>query len=464
MFELLPDSFTLLLKKREFHLKASVALLIFLLAFLAKLRILAPSLGQHLYPIGYKPFFIPILLYSAPFLFLFYFIVSRGEKLKFGIFDLLFGLITLMHLGSFFWINRGFQPVNPILTDLSIYFLYLLVKSLHSHLLRNHSVYLLLLPLIPLASEAGHGFGQMIKGISHIYGSFYGNYNFLGMLLAMGIPVCISQALVRGRGYMYRLLFLSAAAILSMLIFQTSSRTAACGVALALAMTLSIYYWPLLKDGWNQSTTRLKMAFCITTVISGVALSYWIYSLRPLSIMGRGLLVKIGLFMLAEKPFSGIGFGEIPTRQAEYQGQYFAAGYGSQLDRMLAGNTGAVTSEYLGRAVENGLFGLLLYIPFWFLIFHMAFTLIKGAEGESVPHLRQNGTRAIVKRFFSRIARGEKNNMAKLCVGCTLILFLLMSIPYSPYRVVPIWAYFIYTLGIAVSLYESGKTDLREND
>jgi len=440
-------------KNSRIILQAVVVICLFSIALLTKIRILLPAASGLIYPIGYKDVFTSAFLYSAPFLFLLYCLVSRGEDIKFRFFDTLFGLIILMHMVSFFWVNRGFQPANPILTDLSIYFLYLLIRNIHSRWLKNHTLFLLLLPVIPLLAEACHGMLQMINGRFPVTGSFH-NYNFLGMLLAMGLPVCASQVLSRNKGVPHRIISLLAASFLFYLILQTTSRTAACGVILALAAACAIYYWPLLKDAWKQSEIHIRIPAALAVLASATAVSYYIYSLRPLSVLGRGLLTRIGFFIFTENPLTGIGFGEIPPRLAKYQGEYFGLGNGSPVDRMLAGNPGAVTSEYLERAVESGIAGLLLYIPFWILILWMAFMLIRGQDHKSNRPLNGNGSLSVLRELASRIIPGEKNDMTRFSAGATLILFMVMSLSYSPYRIMPIYIYFSYILGIAVSLYE----------
>ena len=454
------STFSFLTKKcnwtnKRFQAQAGILFVVFSAALLAKIPVLKPSFRELLSPIGSQEVFSSLILYSAPFLFLLYCLITRGEHLRFSHFDLLYGLITLMHLISFFWINRGFQPINPVLTNICIFFLYLLVRNIHSHGMKDSTLFLLAIPIIPSVAEACHGLLQAVNGHIPVKGHFP-NYNFLGMLLALSIPLAVSQIFPRDKGPVYRITALSLALFLFIIIIQTTSRTATCGVVLTLGAAFTIFYWANLKPIWSSWGPSIKIIAGSAALFSAGSGFYYIYNLRPLSVWGRIHLAKLGVSVFSDNFLTGIGFGEISSSLARHQSEYFAVGRGSELDRLLAGNPGAVTSEYLEAAVETGIFGLLLYIPFWFLILRMAFGLIRflksdstclSGPGESIPSLRKLGL---------RIWRGEQSDMVRFGVGAVLLLFMIMSIPYSPSRIMQINIFYTYILGIAVSLYQSG--------
>ena len=267
----------------------------FLATILSKLPLLFPAAKGWLGPIGSHEFFCPLVLYSAPFLFLAYILSTPGELVQFRLIDLLYGSITTMNVISFFRENPGFLPVNPMLTELSCFFLYLLIRNLHSRCLRGYTLFLLAIPLIPSAGEALHGLIQASQAGLPARGSFY-NYNSLGMLLAMSIPIAVSQFLSKGKGPVYRTGAILLAAFFVVSVILTPSRTAACGTVLALGTGLTVYYFPLWSRVWKTWKIPMKLgAVSLGLFLAGMG-SYLVYTIRPLSFWGRFSLCRLGSF------------------------------------------------------------------------------------------------------------------------------------------------------------------------
>lgn len=441
--------------RKLFLIQGAVLFLVFSASLLAKIPILKPSFREILSPVGSQELYSSMILYSAPFLFLLYCLASKGENLRISRFDLLYGSITMLHLVSHFWVNRGFQPVNPILINICIFFLYLLSRNIQAFQMKNSALFMLAIPIIPIAAEACQGLLQANNGHLPVKGPFF-NYNFMGMLLAMGVPLAVSQIFPRGKSLLYRVTALGFSLFLFTIIILTTSRTASCGTVLALGGAFTVLYWDNLQDVWNGRRPLTKIAGVASAIIASGSALYFAYSLRPLSVWGRLHLAKIGVYIFSDNFLAGIGFGEISTTMGRYQRDYFLLGKGTELDRLLAGTPGAVTSEYLEAAVETGVIGLFLYIPFWIMILAMAFSLIKPLKSSGAIK-SENGLLSSLRNLGLRIWKGERNDMARFGAGTTLLLFMIMSISYSPSRIIQLSIVFNYVLGISVSLYEAAN-------
>ncbi len=459
-FHLIKKSFQ---SNQKFQVQVAILFVIFIAALLPKIPVFYPPARRFFGPLGSQEVFCSLVLYSSPFIFLAYCLVTRSRSLKFSWFDGIFGLMILMNLFSFFWIRRGFAPVNPILTLVCSFFLYLLIRNLHANQLKDYTLFLLVIPVIPITLEACHGLLQAIQGKLPLLGPFY-NYNVFGMLLAMSVPLVISQVFSGVRGSIYRIISLLWALFLFTIMVLTTSRTATCGVVLALGVASVVYFSPQLTGIWKRSGSAAKItvaAAFFSTIVSGL---YFVYSFRPLSLWGRFLLYRVGFNIFSRNLLTGIGFGNTFSQLAKYQCDYFAMGKGSDLDRFLAGSNGMINSTYLEAAVESGILGLCLYIPFWFLILRVAFQLINskesGAERSPEPAVNNYSLR----NLGIQIWKGERNNMVRFGVGAVLILFLSMSLSYSPFMIIQINIVFSYLLGIAVSLSESQKSEHVKSD
>ena len=441
-------------KRKLLLVQAGVLILVFSASLLAKIPTLRPSFREILSPIGSQELFSSIILYSAPFFFLLYCLASNREHLKISRFDLIYGSITLLHLVSYFWVNRGFHPVNPILINICIFFLYLLSRNIQAFQMKNSALFMLAIPIIPIAAEACQGLLQANNGHLPVKGPFL-NYNFMGMLLAMGMPLAVSQVFAGRKGPLYRITALGFSLFLFTIIILTTSRTAACGTVLALGGAFTILYRADLLTAWKSCHPLTKIAAASAAIISSGSALYYVYSLRPLSVWGRLHLAKIGVYIFSDNFLAGIGFGEIPNTMARYQRDYFLMGNGTELDRLLAGTPGAVTSEFLEAAVETGAIGLLLYIPFWILILAMAFSLIRPTETSGMLKPARNGFLPSLWNLGLIIWKGEQHDMVRFGAGTTLLLYMIMSISYSPSRIIQISMIFSYVLGISVSLHEA---------
>lgn len=435
-------------------IKAGILAGVLALTLAAKLLPLFPSLRGMLGPLGAAPILSQYILYLAPFIFLGYCLATGGRLLRWSYLDLFYGGILIIQLTSFFWMNRGFHPVNLMLGNLSVFFLFLLIRNLPLDWGRNHLLFLIMIPAIPILGEAIHGLAQLVSGAAQISGSLY-NYNFFGQLIAMLVPLAASQILTSRHGWAYRLAALVVTGFLAFIILKTTSRTSILGLILALSIALLLYFLPELRETWQgwSHTARIIVGGSLVAA-SGLSL-YLFYSIRPLSVWGRLLLVKIGLRIFSQHPFTGIGFGEIHGNLARYQGEYFTSVGGGDMERILAGGSVSTFNGYLETAIETGIVGLLLYIPFWLLVLWTGVELIKGEKMTTPPSGDNDHRLPFPLNLGKKTLQGDTDNMLGFGIGAALVLFMLMSIPYAPVKIPQVWIVFNYILGIALLLKDS---------
>lgn len=431
-----------------------ILVLVFTASLLFQVPVLFPSARPHLESLNPGGFYASLLLYSSPFLCLVFFAVSKAKHVKCRPIDLVYGGTVLLNAVSFFSTNGSSQPSDPVVLSTGAFFIYLFIRSLPGTWLKDNILLLLAIPVVPAVGEACHAFLQGLHGQSPVTASFY-NYNFLGMFLAMSVPLAFSQTLTGSRGKVFRFASVTLTLSLALAVIMTTSRTAGCGLIIALAIALAFRYAPFFRAAWLRMSIFLKTGIMAGAATLSCCLIYLVYSIRPLSVWGRLLLIKIGLFIFAQNPFFGIGFERIQVELAKYQGEYFRLFDGSELERFLAGTPGAVTSVYLKTAVELGILGLILYIPFWFLVLRTGLKLVSDSRPGNEYSGQVTRAKNPLLKLGKTLFKGEKNGMLGFGAGSVLILFLIISIPYSPVRVPPVFIYFNYILGIAVSLLEN---------
>jgi len=430
-----------------------ILFLVFSASFLAQAPVLFPSTRPHLGFLNTSDFYSSLILYSSPFLCLISMAVTRTKHIRCGVIDLVYGGTVVMNAVSFFYFKKSGQIYDPVVLSTGAFFIYLFMRTLPRKWLKDNILILLLVPVIPAVAEACHAYLQWLHGQSPVIASYY-NYNFLGMVLAMSVPLVFSQALTASRGNLYRAASLLLTVFLLLAVVMTTSRTAGCGLMIALSVAYAWRYADSFRAAWGRMGFFLQIVSAAGMTSVAFYLIYLVYSLRPLSVWGRILLAKIGLFMFGQHPIAGIGFAQIPVELARYQGSFFQSFNGTELERLLAGTPRAVTSVYLKTLVELGLLGLILYIPFWFLVLRTGLLLAGNHETENreTDQTGKNGN--LFLRLSRRILKGEKNDMIGFGVGAVLILFMTISITYSPVRIAPVYLVFNYILGIGIVLLE----------
>jgi tetratricopeptide (TPR) repeat protein len=87
-----------------------------------------------------------------------------------------------------------------------------------------------------------------------------------------------------------------------------------------------------------------------------------LYLVKKDSAAGRLLIWKVAFRTVKEQPLTGHGFNTAQSTLAPTQARYFAAGNGTENEKMLAGSVRWVFNEFLQTASETGLVGLFLFL------------------------------------------------------------------------------------------------------
>lgn len=119
--------------------------------------------------------------------------------------------------------------------------------------------------------------------------------------------------------------------------------------------------WKKAKEVWG----RYKKWVTALSVISIVCLSiglYGIYLLKKDSADGRLLMSKITTKAILHQPVTGTGLGGFPAAYANEQARYFTSETATQTEQLVAGAPEYAFNEYLQIGLEQGVFGLIVFL------------------------------------------------------------------------------------------------------
>ncbi|HTV02859.1 MAG TPA: O-antigen ligase family protein [Luteitalea sp.] len=193
---------------------------------------------------------------------------------------------------------------------------------------------------------AWSGWRPAIDGASirmRVYGAL-GNPNFIGVLMAMSLPLTAAIHRLATRSAHRRAWELTMALQAAALV-ATGSRGAVLGLAVATTT------YALLR--WSR---RVRLSLAALVVLAAVAVG--LSPARPIdtTAAGRLYLWRIALPHVADAPLTGLGPGAVPLRFPEWQRTAARAGL---RDARFAGLTDHVHNDYLEAAIERGVPGLL---------------------------------------------------------------------------------------------------------
>jgi len=288
--------------------------------------------------------------------------------------------------------------------------------------------------------------------------STFGRTSYLGCFLAMNIPLafglvlatseskCLSK--VKGRKVEGQKLF---GWIIFTIIFGvmilTRSRTAIIATAVVLLlMTIATNTRILKKIIFIKKNLIIISAFAAVVLYFG---GKAIYRIRPMSASGRVLIWKVSAEMFRKNPISGVGFGNFANQYNLYQAEYFASGKGSVINKMTAGQVRHAYNWYLETAVEFGIFGLIVFGIFWWLILVEVYKVFAPPRSPSTPP-RQGGE---LTGHGLRVTDYGTMGMAG-----AVLCFMIMSLFQFPWQIIPTYLFFNVALAWIVNANE--YTDL----
>jgi tetratricopeptide (TPR) repeat protein len=197
-----------------------------------------------------------------------------------------------------------------------------------------------------------------------ITGTFFNPAPYAGFLMA-SLPWALLLSSIKQNTLMKKAIYwvgcLSVCLIL-IAIPSTRSRAAYLGAGTVILVWIFYRYHPLLylKRVLNSTLKRRMACFIIPLLV--LSLCTGLYLVKKDSASGRLLIWKVAFRTVKEQPLTGHGFNTAQATLAPTQARYFAAGNGTENEKMLAGSVRWVFNEFLQTASETGLVGLFLFL------------------------------------------------------------------------------------------------------
>ncbi|MFW6275090.1 MAG: O-antigen ligase family protein [bacterium] len=199
----------------------------------------------------------------------------------------------------------------------------------------------------------------------------------------------------------YRIGFISLLLII-VIIPSTRSRAAYLGLAAAVLVWVFYRYKPLLHLK-RILNTKLKRRLAFTAVpVAIIILLTGLYLFKKDSADGRLLIWKVAWQTIKDKPLTGHGFNTAQATLAPAQAAWFAAGNGSESEKMLAGSVRWAFNEPLQTASETGLIGMfLLLLVTGYALFYKILKLISHTQYLHIGAARASLAGIVVFGCFS---------------------------------------------------------------
>ena len=176
-----------------------------------------------------------------------------------------------------------------------------------------------------------------------------------------------------------------------------------------------------------------------------------------MSASGRVLIWKVSAEMFKKNPITGVGFGNFANTYNFYQATYFASGKGSVINKMTAGQIRHAYNWYLETAVEFGLFGLIVFGIFWWMILVEIYkefcprnTRKARKESETEHRTRDSAPRML----------GPNTDYLSLGMAGAVLCFMIMSLFQFPRKIIPTYLLFNVALAWIVTANEKFATKL----
>lgn len=295
--------------------------------------------------------------------------IIKQKTINVNYLDIFVSLVLFVFFSLLFAVNPLFNIHKETFCMGGVFLLvYLFFRFLPINLIKTYFVPILLLMF----------FSQLFVGLKQLY-NFYNtdaillhikgslqNSGVYSIYLAIHIPLLVYYAKKNGLTVLRGLVLILITTAVSILIYFTESRTA----ILVLVSIIIIYLSPIVSCYIHKYRVHLFFA-CSFLLILG---SYFLFSLKPLSALGRLLIWKISLLHSNEYFFTGIGYGEFYRNYPLWQIQYFQNISNGNIKEILVADESFIAfNEPLQWLVETGIMGFLAVAVILFFIFKRTF-------------------------------------------------------------------------------------------
>lgn len=251
---------------------------------------------------------------------------------------------------------------------------FFLTAGVIADVVRKNQIQWLLIPAIVItltaATEAVLGLLQLYGGfrVYHaafkVTGTFFNPAPYAGFLLA-SLPWAMFLTANHKSSLLNKALYwcgFLAIILIIVIIPSTQSRAAYLGLTASVLVWVFFRYEPLLYVKYILNTKlKRRLAFTLIPLFLMLVIT-GLYHFKKDSANGRLLIWKVALQTIQEKPLIGHGFNTVQATLAPAQASFFASGYGSENEKMLAGSVRWAFNEPLQAASETGLPGMFLLI------------------------------------------------------------------------------------------------------
>lgn len=216
-----------------------------------------------------------------------------------------------------------------------------------------------------------YGFASSNHSLYSLTGSFFNPGPYSGYL-AMIFPLCLGEWLKlkekKERGWAeIAETYLAAGVMLLILCVLPAgmSRSAWLAAIVSGGWVCGMHYnWGKeLKRGWKQHRKR-TMGIAVVALIGLLVGGALVFHLKKESANGRLFMWKISCQAVSEQPIVGYGDGNFAQAYGLAQEAYFAKGFYSEREELVAGSPEYAFNEYLQVAIEWGIPALLCVLLF----------------------------------------------------------------------------------------------------
>ena len=370
---------------------------------------------------------------------------------------------------SFFFMSQNEKAFHFVFVAFNMFcvFLFIRIEKFNNSITDIFKKKLLVQSIIFIAFiNAIIGICQFICG-KEIIGTF-GYSSFFGCFLAMNVPIAFGLVLAnwKSKDLNYKLFVISYRVLKSFslltlvtimgVVFLTKSRSAIIGLGVVLPLMLIRFKgWKIgrlkskhsPKFPFKRGLLKFAMIFIFAILVCFCGKS--LYKLKPMSAIGRTLIWRVSAEMFFKNPVSGVGFGNLANSYNFYQADYFASGKGLIANKMTAGQIRHAYNWYLETAAEFGIFGLVVFGIFWWLVLAEVYKVFVPLHTKNIN--TDYGLRT--------------TDYVNLGMAGSVLCFMIMCLFQFPNKIIPTYLIFNFALAwiVNANLKKTTKNQIINN-
>jgi O-antigen ligase len=199
-------------------------------------------------------------------------------------------------------------------------------------------------------------------------GGAYGNpgpyANFLTPLLAFSFVVAVYH-----KKSFLRKLAVVAVVLILVILPVTKARTS--WIASIVVIGYTLLHHKVFQEMWKKYFSKIWAKVTLFIVVLGVFIGgiFILTSFKQDSASGRMFIWKVTMEMVKDKPVFGHGFSSFAPVHNDYQAKYFEGNPDDYKNAFIADGVNYAFNDFLQIASETGIFGLLLFLSVFYLVF-----------------------------------------------------------------------------------------------